>query len=189
MKEFSCKSIIFSIVFCTLCCFKLLSNNFIDNNNYEIYFSIIDPVTQSGQQCNLSRAQYLIIQIERRLTKHLCDTSCYKDKLLNILSDLKPCGELKYSSKMLAMEWKLENDTLLSLPYIGKPIVGMIWIAYPAETKRSYGVELIWISRETIAMGNNEYIISDELREFLNKYVQRVIIPEEYIDDCIVPIV
>lgn len=130
-----------------------------------VYCFVLKEEFRDGS--NFSRGS-MIVNMYRNCYLKTCHTQAI-DTLLDKLTYVK---ELPYNSDELAMRWVVPADTLVALKSLTPPVKAFIarYNHKPANRKhytQSDLKEIIWITDTTVEIGNREYRLSPELKQFL----------------------
>lgn len=92
----------------------------------------------------------------------------------SLLNDLEYIRDLEYNTNEFAMEWKVYSDSVIALESMTPPIRALLLIYNSIEKPIKYYTDkhlnyLIWITKETVEIGNREYRLSHELEAELFK--------------------
>lgn len=150
-------------------------------------FSIsINPVDENLNPVKLSRAQFITLMNESDQV-HL--RSLNKDSIDSILVDLKYIRTLDYDASTLAMDWKVTGDSIISLEYIAKPVIGLIFMHDSISTEKQvwFDPKIVWITTDyTVYIENREYEANSEIKNLIESDKIDIIVPNELTCDSIV---
>lgn len=155
------------------------------DENYTCFISV-NPIDENSNPVQLTRAQFMTLLIEHDQMKRLVKLN---DEVLDsIINELEYISDLDYDSSTLALKWKVTNDTIISLQYIAKPVIGVIYIN-PNDSARAgyYSPTVIWITNDfTVDYKSNEYNAGPYLKDLVLKYRMDIIVPKELLNNSIV---
>lgn len=156
----------FRIIFTMVLFMTILSTNAQTNyleNDTVICFLLREDMRNAN---DISRAQMIL---DVKYNPHMKVAAKTIDVMLDKLIYIK---DLPYNSDEWAMEWVVPADTLLALKSMTPPVRALIVRYHPKPKNRKYyGIpdlkELIWVTDKTVEIGNREYRLSTELKQFL----------------------
>ncbi|MCM1449187.1 MAG: hypothetical protein NC082_02495 [Clostridiales bacterium] len=159
---------------------KLNASNRITFDSDIIYMTVIDPVSENGDECALSRGQFIYFQYQNRIKRFKLDDTD-RVELIELLEQLEVIDSVPYDTYSLGLEWNVDSDTIISLKNVSEPVIGVI-LLYKKDIPE-YGLfkpEIIWLCKNCIYIGTYKCIYGKELTEFIGRYKQKKIIPKEY---------
>ena len=140
---------------------------------YGQYHDIEDSVSciilkkEKVEYSNLSRTQFVMSADSLCIVRHIP-----YERIDSMIHNLSYVGNLDYFTDQFAMDWVVYSDSIISLESISPPVIGLI-IVYNINTnpKKYYFDKhinsLIWITKETVEIGNKKFALSRDLKELL----------------------
>ena len=154
-------------------------------NDRNSFFISINPVDEKMNSVELSRAQFITLMNE---SKQSYLRSFKNETIDSILTDLKYIRDLDYVASTLAMDWKVTGDSIISLEYIAKPVIGLIFMHDSISTEKPvwFDPKIVWITTDsTVCMENKEYEANTKIKELIDNNKIDIIVPNELVSDSI----
>ena len=132
--------------------------------NDSVFCFVLKPECQDME---LSRSQFVM------QSDSICIVYAYQAaEIDSVLSRLDYIRKLDYSSDEFALDWVVENDSIIYLQNLSSPIKALLVRYCPREQgekvyTKKHIVSLVWITADMVYIDDKEYRLSPELSKRL----------------------
>lgn len=139
-----------------------------DSVSQEAYIVSLD-FKDSSITGGITRMQMIELIDHRKVTAKEFDIN----DINRIMKSLVESEPIPYDEESLALQWEVENDSVIYMRYISEPVKTLIYV-YDLINDRKKGLfypdELIWVSDSSIYRNKQKYRISDEFRDYVKDH-------------------